>query len=110
MSKWTADVRVGCVVVYEGEPTEGCIENGRRRLAYFSGIRGKEGWEVSPQDVIDARLIAAAPELLEALKNSIRLFHKKYENEPYRDYPEPSERKDSYFKALAAIAKAEGKP
>ena len=56
----------------------------------------------------NSRLIAAAPELLDALKNSIRLFHEKYGDEPYRDYPEPSERKENYFEALAAIAKAEG--
>jgi len=71
---WAVDVRVGCIAVYQGEPAGGCIENGRRMLAYFDGKRvlepdGSFGhWETNPQDEADAHLIAAAPDLLEACK------------------------------------------
>ena len=66
---WTADIRGGCAVVYQGEDCGGCIENGRKRLAYFHGYKdSKDGWQVILEDKANARLIAAAPDLLEAAK------------------------------------------
>jgi hypothetical protein len=51
--------------------------------------------------VNDARLIAAAPDLLEALQNMIHSHQYGHESDAW---------KDAWVAARAAIAKAEGKP
>lgn len=66
---WNADIRVGCIAVYPGNPLSGCIDNGMRRLAYFSGkeLKNPDGtfdrWTVDEQDGYDAILISGAPQL-----------------------------------------------
>ena len=55
-------------MVYQGEDCGGCVENGRKRLAYFHGYRdAKNEWQVDPEDKANARLIAAAPQMLDCL-------------------------------------------
>jgi hypothetical protein len=101
---WTADIRVGCAVVYQGEGSGGCIDNGRKRLAYFAGCRievdGKfDHWDVSPEDIANAHLIAAAPELLEALNDLVDCISETRRTSAH----------DALERAFAAIAKAEGR-
>jgi len=65
---WTADIRIGCTAVYQGEIKSGCIQNERKRLAFFNGYKNEKGeWEILEEDKADAILIAAAPELLASL-------------------------------------------
>ena len=69
--KWNLDIRVGCVAVYTGE-LENCLsgmEKSSRTMFYRRGKWDEERkvWNVDPQDIAKARLIASAPDLLEAL-------------------------------------------
>ena len=54
-----------------------------------------------PTAEADARLIAAAPDLLDALRGMVALYEAMHARNPYVD--------SRPLKALAAIAKAEGK-
>lgn len=70
---WVFDQRVGCVAVYYGEKAN-CIHDADPRMLFFrQGVRhcdssGCHIWSVDAEHVANARLIAAAPELLEKLR------------------------------------------
>ena len=76
--KWILDVRVGCVAVYpDNEITRShlpCIPDPEVCLYFKSGKRVMDDkeefdyWTVKDEDLANAQLIAAAPELYEALK------------------------------------------
>lgn len=79
---------------------------------YALGIWGSEAQDVvsekrGPMRQEDARLIAAAPELLEALKELVERRERAATDRP--NYPEAKDGKDGrYARARAAIARAEG--
>lgn len=56
--EWRADVRVGTVQVYAG-PQRECLDTGERVIVSKSGTRVDGRWELDPQDIADARLIAS---------------------------------------------------
>ena len=70
---WICDVRNGCIAIYDGEQRN-CLATDEPTVAYWSGQRVTDAdtdtwhYEVDPRDVANARLIAAAPELLAALE------------------------------------------
>lgn len=70
---WFADIRGGCAAVYPAscvDDTQGCHRDDSRNIAYsnkgakFNGMR----WEIDSSIEHDFKLMAAAPELLEALR------------------------------------------
>ena len=72
-SPWVADVRGGCAAIYPAsrvDDTPGCSRGDSRNIAYsdkgakFNGMR----WEIDSSVENDFKLMAAAPELLEALQ------------------------------------------
>lgn len=78
---WIADIRGGCAAIYPTscvDDTPGCHSDDYRNIAYsdkgakFNGMR----WEIDSSVEYDFKLMAAAPELLEALQCATR--HLKY--------------------------------
>ena len=72
---WVVDVRGGCVAVYpDGEQweTPGCHYDDKRNIAYsnkgaeYDAVSGY--WSMDKETIRDYTLIAAAPDLLEALQ------------------------------------------
>lgn len=97
---WVADIRGGCAAVYpesrEGD-TPGCHSDDDRNIT-FSSKRAKYNglrWGMDNSVEHDFKLIAAAPELLEALQDALHAYDKHGEDSCW-DF------------ARAAIAKALG--
>lgn len=76
---WIIDIRGGCVAVYQDgrqEDTQGCHRDDERNIAYSN--KGAEYdevvgfWAMDNRTIHDFNLIAAAPELLEALQLIIK--------------------------------------
>lgn len=109
---WIVDVRGGCVAVYQDgrqEDTNGCHRCDDRNIAYSN--KGAEYdevvgfWSMDRKTIYDYRLIAAAPELLEAIQDMLSGW--KYIRAQHGDlYGVGWERSEQ--KAIAAIAKALG--
>lgn len=98
---WIADIRGGCAAIYHAncvDETPGCHSDDSRNIAYsnkgakFNGMR----WEIDSSVEYDFKLMAAAPELLEALQLIMN-----------GDFYMPKESADV---AKLAIAKALGEP
>lgn len=106
--KWIADVRVGCVAVYTGEKVNCIDESQGRRLYYANGYQLKDengdfvGWEVEPEKVANAHLIAAAPDMYEALNALVRAYNN-------MSIPELCKQHELWQAAENALLKAEGK-
>ncbi len=74
--KWEADVRVGCVAVHTHDPEKyNCLDGAAQSCIFYKQgfqVYKPDGsfshWDNNPEDEANARLIAAAPELLEAVK------------------------------------------
>lgn len=101
---WVADIRGGCVAVYQDgrqDEINGCHRCDERNIAYSN--KGAEYddvvgyWSMDKKSIADYQLIAAAPELLEALQDMVE----SYQYEASMENP-------SLLKARAAIAKALG--
>lgn len=70
---WVADIRGGCAAVYpscRADDTPGCHYDDDRNIAFSSKGAKYNGmhWEIDGSVEHDFNLIAAAPELLEALR------------------------------------------
>jgi len=76
--EWIADIRVGMVAVHVDDKEKfNCLDATQNECIYVRhGYRGKDGWEVSPEYIANAHLIAAAPEMYEALKDIIEQAEK----------------------------------
>ncbi|HAT2610206.1 TPA: hypothetical protein I8235_003215 [Kluyvera intermedia] len=101
--EWVADIRGGCAAIYPKERTNdtpGCHRDDERNIAYSSkGSNYDEvagHWSLDPSVEHDFRLMAAAPELLEALQDALHAYDKHGEHSEW-DF------------ARSAIAKAIGK-
>ncbi|MFP2385843.1 hypothetical protein [Enterobacter ludwigii] len=78
---WILDKRVACVAIYpdgrQGD-TEGCHSDDERNIAY--SCKGAEYddvvgyWSMDKQTVHDFTLMAAAPDLLEALQEVVKVL------------------------------------
>ena len=72
--EWKVDKRIGCIAVYTQEQYDKancspCIGSADKYAIHFKhGFCGKDGWEIDPEDVANAQLIASAPDLYEALE------------------------------------------
>lgn len=111
---WVVDVRGGCVAVYQNgrqEDTNGCHFDDERNIAYSN--KGAEYdkvvgyWSMDKKTIRDFTLIAAAPELLEALQCLFEHYKALADSGDagnWRLEDEPAGKK-----ALHAIAKALGK-
>ena len=83
----------------------------------YGSIHGSDGMLVatlgyrvavgSDEDMSNSRLISAAPDLLEALRESVKWLQSAQADEPADYHNEPLD--DAIEQALAAIAKAEGR-
>lgn len=98
---WLADTRSGCLAVYPLDremDSPGIGPHDERNIHYSSKGAEYDGdrWHMDEQSQANAHLIAAAPELYEALDNILELASW----EPYMD--------DAIIKARAALAKARG--
>lgn len=117
---WVVDVRGGCVAVYQNgrqEDTNGCHFDDERNIAYSN--KGAEYdkvvgyWNMDKKTIRDFTLIAAAPELLEALKEMVGCIDyyaglKESEQPNIEDWAYASNSAE-IVKARLAIAKALGK-
>lgn len=70
---WVADIRGGCAAIYPScryDDTPGCHRDDDRNIAFSSKGAKYNGmyWEIDGSVEHDFNLMAAAPELLEALK------------------------------------------
>lgn len=97
---WVADIRGGCAAIYPScrcDDTPGCHRDDGRNIAFSSKGAKYNGmhWEIDGSVEHDFNLMAAAPELLEALQFII--------NDCSRMIPKCAE-----DKAIAAIKKALG--
>jgi len=74
--EWIADIRVGVVAVHiKDDEKFHCLSGLRDQCIYWANgyrVEKKNGdfdrWEVTPESVANASLIAAAPDMYEALK------------------------------------------
>lgn len=98
--EWIADIRGGCAAIYpkdRSDDTPGCHRSDERNIAYsckgakFNGTH----WELDDVVEHDFKVMAAAPELLEALQDALHAYDKHGEHSEW-DF------------ARAAIAKALG--
>lgn len=108
---WVADIRGGCVAVYQDgrqDEINGCHRCDERNIAYSN--KGAEYddvvgyWSMDKKSIADYQLIAAAPELLEALQSMVAIVKK-------HTYPQPDKPSSTWGRmeaAEAAIAKALG--
>ena len=97
---WVADIRGGCAGIYPScryDDTPGCHHDDGRNIAFSSKGAKYNGmhWEIDGSVEHDFNLMAAAPELLEALQDALHMYDKDGE------YPE-------WDFARAAIKKALG--
>lgn len=104
--EWIADIRVGVATVHIKDNQRFiCLEGMRNSCIYWSQGNPieKDGifdhWEVSPESISNAHLIAAAPEMYGALRQALRTFEARG--------IKPSDPR--YLMLLQAKAKAEGK-
>jgi len=69
---WKVDERVGCIAIYPADEKYNCLDMPHHNfVAYWHGYMDEEKtWQLHEKDLANARLIAAAPELLEALKDA----------------------------------------
>ncbi|HGN1708140.1 TPA: hypothetical protein ACKRTE_004067 [Providencia rettgeri] len=102
---WVADIRTGCCAVYQknrANDAAGCHPDDDRNIVYSSkGARYDEKlchWVMDEETQANFTLIAAAPELLEAL---IKLTDYVSDDSPLRNT-------DEFDSAKVAIAKALG--
>lgn len=70
---WVADIRGGCAAIYPScryDDTPGCHRDDKRNIAFSSKGAKYNGmhWEIDGSVEHDFNLMAAAPELLEALQ------------------------------------------
>lgn len=107
---WIADIRGGCAAIYPAsciDDTPGCHNGDSRNIAYsdkgakFNGVR----WEIDASVEHDFKLMAASPELLDALQDMLSGW--KYIREKHGDlYGVGWDRAQN--KAIEAISKALG--
>jgi len=77
MKTWRYDERTGMVAVYAGEELN-CLDLPSDCFIYVRYWKQKEGalgFEVVEEDKKIGRLVAAAPELLEALKDAVAIIY-----------------------------------
>lgn len=115
---WVVDIRGGCVAVYpDGKQCEtpGCHHDDKRNIAYSN--KGAEYdevvgyWSMDKKTISDYTLIAAAPDLLEALQLSLNAMNEMGDILNFHDLAEQSkvdELTPAFDKARAAISKALG--
>jgi hypothetical protein len=109
---WKLDERVGCVAVYAGT-ARNCLEDPPDSFIFYRhGLKdAQEKWYVPEEQLANARVIAAAPELLEAAKWALRGLEKLAAEEAKRRGSTPELCDYTFAKALrGAILKAEVKP
>lgn len=102
--EWIADIRVGMVAVHiEDKEKFNCLDGMRDECLYYAhGYRDHTGtWQVSPETVANANLIAASPDMYEALK----LF----DDYLTAAYPSNMKLRQAAAAMEKALAKAEGK-
>lgn len=85
---WVADIRRGCAAVYpscRADDTPGCHYDDDRNIAFSSKGAKYNGvhWEIDGSVEHDFNLMAAAPELLEALQKMLNKAYKQNWNEQY---------------------------
>ena len=73
---WVADIRGGCAAIYpscRSDDTPGCHRDDERNIAFSSKGAKYNGmhWEIDGSVEHDFNLMSAAPELLEALQETI---------------------------------------
>ena len=121
--EWKVDVRVGCVAVYaDNEKTQSylpCIPDPSVCIYYKSGYQKKNKktgfteWNVRSEDVANANLIAAAPDMYNELKEADRticlLCQTINPQHQCRDGYTGCTLCDERKVRLAALARAEGK-
>jgi hypothetical protein len=105
--EWVADIRVGCVAVHvKDDEKYHCLDGAAKDCIYFKhgySTKKPDGieWNVYPEDEANANLIAAAPDMYEALESMIKSY-------TYH-CPEADEHSNAIKTARAALAKARGK-
>lgn len=87
---WVADIRGGCAAVYpscRADDTPGCHYDDDRNIAFSSKGAKYNGmhWEIDGSFEHDFNLMAAAPELLEALQKMLNKASKQNWNEQYQE-------------------------
>ena len=86
--QWVADIRGGCAAVYpscRADDMPGCHYDDDRNIAFSSKGAKYNGmhWEIDGSVEHDFNLMAAAPELLEALQKMLNKAYKQNWNEQY---------------------------
>ncbi len=70
---WKADIRSGCLAVYPAREDHNCLSGARQWAIHYSNKDAEQtqggGWTMSEEARANARLIAAAPDMLALLKD-----------------------------------------
>ena len=84
---WKVDIRSGCVAVYPAVQEYKCLSGFENSFIHFKGgRRSGMSWEMDGEDLANARLIAAAPDLLKAVKYCAHVSLSHFEDEDMKEH------------------------
>lgn len=101
---WKADIRTGCFAIYPANENWNCLSGADKSAIAFQDGRGEPSGPdsylmLSDEQIANAKLMAASPELLKKLKFMTALVRLKYGNRDKEIFKEIEE-SESLIKSL----------